>query len=77
MVRRFTFLMLACLISVSIKAQQWVGFGAATEPCAPEVSVLSSTSQSVSFEIVIPGIYTQDTVVNGVAFTRLGLPQIH
>jgi len=29
------------------------------------------------FSTYIPDIYTVDTVVNGVAFTRLILPQIH
>jgi len=76
MVRKITFLMLACLISMSIKAQQWVSFSSTAGQSAPAVNVLSSTSRSVSSEIVIPGIHTMDTVVNGVAFTRLILPLI-
>jgi len=53
----------------------WMGFSQ-KEPAAPEVNVITSTSQSVSFEVTIPGIYTQDTIVNGVMFTRLILPLI-
>ena len=77
MVRKITFLMLACLISMSIKAQQWVSFSSTAGQSAPAVNVLSSTAQSVSFEVIIPGIYTLDTIVNGVSFTRLILPPIH
>jgi len=66
-------LWLCMAVSVQIT---WMSFSK-SEPAAPEVNVITSTAQSVSFEIVIPGIYTQDTIVNGVSFTRLILPQIH
>jgi len=66
--------MLACLISMSIKAQRWVSFSSTAGQGAPVVNVLSSTAQSVSFEVTLSGIYKMDTIVNGVAFTRLMLP---
>ncbi|MCL2042195.1 MAG: hypothetical protein FWG84_09210, partial [Bacteroidales bacterium] len=58
---------------MSIKAQNWVSFSK-SEPSAPEMNLLTSTAQSVSFEVSIPGIYMLDTLVNGVAYTRLILP---
>ncbi|MDR2928437.1 MAG: C25 family cysteine peptidase [Cytophagaceae bacterium] len=61
------------LCSITLKSQQWVGFSK-SEPTVPELNILSSNTQTVSFEVTIPGIYTQDTTVNGTAFRRLVLP---
>ena len=69
----FILLFLAVVLVSTAFAQQWVGFSK-NEPSAPEMNLLSSNSQTVSFTVTIPGIYTQDTVVNGTAFTRLILP---
>jgi hypothetical protein len=66
-------ILLAIAFTFSAKAQQWVDFSM-SEPSAPEFNLLTSTAQSVTFEVTIPGIYTKDTVVNGTAFTRLILP---
>ena len=69
----FIIFLLAVLWSFAVNAQQWVNFSS-SEPNAPEVNVLNSTSQSVTFEVTIPGIYKIDTVVNGTSFSRLILP---
>jgi len=42
-------------------------------PKAPENNLLEN-ARTVSFTITIPGIYTLDTVVNSIAFTRLMIP---
>ena len=68
-------LVFAVALAFISHAQQWVSFGSISEPSIPEVSILTSTAQSVSFEVTIPGIYVMDTVVNGTAFTRLILPK--
>ena len=67
------FLLTAGVFTLSAHAQNWVGFSG-SKPGAPQINLLNSNNQSVSFEITIPGIYTVDTVVKGVAFTRLMLP---
>jgi len=64
------------LIGTSISilhAQLWISFNN-TASNAPEVNVITSNTQTVSFEVTIPGIYRKDTIVNGVAFSRLLLP---
>jgi hypothetical protein len=73
MMKKFLFLfLLAGVLSLSVHAQQWVNFSS-SEPRAPECNVFTSNIQSVSFEVTIPGIHVQDTIVNGRAFTRLFL----
>jgi len=67
------FLLTAAVFTLSAHAQNWVGFSG-SKPGAPEINLLNSNNQSVSFEITIPGIYMVDTVVKGTAFTRLMLP---
>jgi len=64
------FFLLTGVFTFFVHAQQWVSFSN-QKPGAPEINLLTSNAQTVSFEITIPGIYTQDTVVNGIAFTRL------
>jgi len=54
-------------------SQTWINFSSSI-PGAPEMNVLTSNSQAVTFEVTIPGIYTMDTIVGGAAFTRLALP---
>jgi len=73
MVKHISLMMMAFLLGTAVNAQVWVGFSK-SEPAAPEVNVLTSDTRNVSFEVIIPGIYKLDTVVNGVAFTRLILP---
>jgi len=74
MLKKLHLVIVALLLSSAISAQMtWMGFSK-SEPAAPEVNVLTSNTQSVIFEVSIPGIYTMDTIVNGVAFTRLNLP---
>ena len=65
---------LAVVFLFPAHAQQWVNFSS-SQPNAPEHHLLNSNAQSVSFSVTVPGIYTLDTVVNGTAFTRLGLPK--
>jgi len=64
------FLFLAITFAFSASAQQWVNFSSSA-PAAPEVNVTTSNAQTVTFEVTLPGIFTQDTVVKGMAFTRL------
>jgi tetratricopeptide (TPR) repeat protein len=64
---------LAVAFAFSARAQQWVNFSS-SEPKAPEINLITSTPQTVTFEVIISGIYTQDTVVNGTVFKRLTLP---
>ena len=72
--KKILFILLLTGVFTSVAhAQHWVNFSG-SKPDAPELNLLKSDAQSVSFEITIPGIYTMDTVVNGVAFTRLILP---
>jgi len=59
--------------STALWSQNWVGFSR-SEPTAPEINLITSNAQTVTFEVNVPGIYTKDTVVNGIAFTRLTLP---
>jgi len=73
MKKSLIFFLLIGLFLFSVNAQQYVSFST-SEPGAPEINVLTSNAQSVSFEVTIPCIYTIDTVVNNVAFTRLFLP---
>jgi hypothetical protein len=75
MKKKFFLLLWAGIFAFSTHAQQWVNFNSTSEPSAPQVSLLTSTAQAVSFEVSIPGIYILDTVVNGTAFTRLFLPK--
>jgi hypothetical protein len=72
MKKLFIFLFLLGIFAFSANAQQWVNFTSAT-PKAPELNLFTSNAQTVSFEVTIPGIYTMDTIVNGIAFTRLFL----
>jgi len=66
-------LIMAVAFIFTAHAQQWVIFSG-SEPGAPEVNLSTSNTQTVTFSVTLPGIYTQDTVVKGMAFTRLGLP---
>ena len=70
------FLFFAGTFTISAFSQQWVNFTniSGAEPGAPEINLTTSNAQTVTFSVTIPGIYTQDTVVNGVSFTRLILP---
>jgi hypothetical protein len=69
----FILLFLAVAFAFSVHAQQWVNFSN-SESTTPEMNLLTSNAQTVSFAVTVPGIYTLDTVVNGTAFTRLILP---
>ncbi|MCL2289979.1 MAG: T9SS type A sorting domain-containing protein [Bacteroidetes bacterium] len=71
--KKIIFFLLAVVFIFSANAQQWVNFSS-SEPKVPKMNLLTSNAQTVSFEITIPGVYTKDTVVNGVTFTRLTLP---
>jgi len=75
LMKKYLILCFAVALAFVSHAQQWVSFGSTSEPSIPEVSILTSTAQSVSFEVTIPGIYALDTIVNGTAFTRLFLPK--
>jgi tetratricopeptide (TPR) repeat protein len=66
------FLLAGACISSAL-SQQWVNFSS-SQPKAPELNLITSNAQEVTFEITIPGIYAQDTVVGGTAFNRLNLP---
>ena len=65
--------LLAVIYILSVNAQQWVNFSS-SEPSVPEMNLLTSNAQTVTFSVTIPGIYTQDTVIDAVSFTRLILP---
>ncbi|MDR2927004.1 MAG: hypothetical protein LBV41_02195 [Cytophagaceae bacterium] len=48
--KKITFLAtVVTLCSITLKSQQWVGFSK-SEPTAPQLTVLSSNTQTVSFE---------------------------
>jgi hypothetical protein len=66
------FLFLAGVFYFFAHAQQWISFSSLV-PSAPEVNLLTSNTQTVSFEVTIPGIYRLDTIVNGITFSRLYL----
>jgi len=68
----FIFLM-AVVFAFSANAQQWVRFSS-SESNTPEMNLQTSHANEVTFTVAIPGIYTIDTVVKGIAFTRLVLP---
>jgi len=70
--KKLTILLAAVAVMFSAHAQQWVSFSG-SKPGAPEINLLTNSAQSVSFELTIPGIYTTDTVVDGMSFTRLML----
>ena len=74
MKRFVTTLLLAVLFVPITNAQQWVSFSN-NDLYTPELNLLSSNTQTVSFTVTIPGIYKLDTLVNGTAFTRLMLPE--
>jgi len=74
MKKLFIIFLMAVAFAFSANAQQWVGFTTST-PGFPEVNLLTSNAQSVSFEVTIPGIYTLDTVVGRTAFKRLFFPK--
>jgi len=74
MKKLYLFLILTVVFILSVHAQRWTIFSNSEPGAAPEVLVTTSSTQSVTFEVTIPGIYTQDTVVKGMAFTRLRLP---
>jgi len=72
--KKITFFIIVLVVnSTALLSQNWVNFSSSV-PSTPEVNLLISNTNTVTFEITIPGIYTQDTVVNGMAFTRLILP---
>ena len=72
--KKLLFLLMAVVFTFSAYSQpQWVSFSGG-KPGEPEVTLLNSDAQSVTFEISIPGIYTLDTTVKGMNFTRLILP---
>jgi len=75
MKKLFVFLLLAVVFTSFANAQQWqwVNFSSSASG-APKVNLLTSNAQTVSFEVTIPGIYTMDTIVNGITFSRLFLP---
>ena len=73
MKKLFTILLFTIALTSITYAQKWVNFSN-NKPNAPEINLLTSNAQTVSFEINIPGIYTLDTIVNSTAFTRLILP---
>ena len=70
-----SFLILAGIFTISVEAQRWVNFSS-NDPRAPECKVLTSNAQNVRFEVTLPGIYTQDTTVNSMVFTRLMFPGV-
>ena len=71
--KKLFFILLTGFLTFFANAQQWVNFSS-SESKAPELNLLTSNAHTVNFEITIPGLYTIDTVVNQVAFTRLILP---
>jgi len=73
MKKRLFLLIMAVAFIFTVHAQQWVIFSG-SEPREPEVNVTTSNAQTVTFSVTLPGIYTQDTVVKGMKFTRLRLP---
>ena len=51
--RKFiTILFLAVAFTFSVNAQQWISFSKSV-PSAPELNLLSSNAQTVSFEVTI------------------------
>jgi len=72
MKKSYLSLFLVVILTTTVHAQQWVNFSS-SNPGTPELNLLNSNAQAVSFEIIIPSIYTLDTTVNSTAFTRLML----
>jgi len=69
----FTILFFVTAFIFNSNAQQWVSFSR-NEPSVPNLNLLTSNTQTVSFDLTIPGIYKLDTLANSSAFTRLILP---
>jgi len=73
MKKQFVVFLMIYLGMFSAISQTWINFSSSS-PSAPNVDLLKSNSQTVSFEITVHGIYSLDTVVNSTAFTRLTPP---
>ncbi|MEO0086280.1 MAG: C25 family peptidase propeptide domain-containing protein [candidate division WOR-3 bacterium] len=52
----------------------WVSFDGTLEPTPPTVTIVSGSPTSVTFHIVVHGMFVQDTVVDGQTYHVLQLP---
>ena len=75
MVKHFTILVMALLLSVAINAQTtWVNFGR-SEPTAPEFSVINSNNHSVVFTMNVYGVFVETKTEGSQTYKRLSLPE--
>jgi len=72
----FPLLVLIVAMIATSHAQQWIPFHSSGSK-APEVNLLTSTAQTVVFEVTLSGIYRTDTVIKGNSFSRLRIPGAH
>ncbi|MDR2083814.1 MAG: C25 family cysteine peptidase [Bacteroidales bacterium] len=71
--KKHTLILIILFCTTKLWSQNWIGFSN-TEHSVSELEILSSTSQSVSLKLTVPGIYKTDTLVNGTSYSRLILP---
>ncbi len=76
--KRLTFL-LACLIpfaaSLNAASLRWVAFDEAkAQGSAMEIKVLRADVSQITLHVSVPGMWVQDTIVEGVTFQRIHVP---
>lgn len=72
--KRILFIMIIAILgNTPLLAQNWVVL-TRTMPASPEITVIQSNNQQVSFTVGLPGFYSTQISENGINYQRLSIP---
>ncbi|MBN1199821.1 MAG: hypothetical protein JXA23_10750, partial [Bacteroidales bacterium] len=74
MKKHFCLIFLLGIVFTVYSQPEWITF-TDPRPSAPILRVISSTNQQVRFDIMIPGMYQEDTIIDQITYQRLLIPQ--
>ena len=77
MFKKLTFVVMACLLSVAVNAQEWIGFGGRAEGSPLEINLQRNDNQTVSFTVSLSGMYVESRTEGSDAYKRLSMPQCY
>ena len=75
MFRKSTFVIVACLFSVTVTAQEWVSFGSKAIGTPLEISVQQNNEQTVSFTVGLSGMFVESKTESSGVYKRLSMPE--
>jgi hypothetical protein len=76
MQKKFIFVMMVCMLSMTTKAQEWVNFGSRAEGAPPELSMNRSDNQIVSFTVSLSGMYVESKNEDSDVYKRLNMSEL-